>query len=135
MSDWLEAVFIHYKIDARILQRAVLFPLDQREGMAWVSVVAFTMRRLRFARRGKFSEWLCRPAATQRFLNLRTYVRPRGGTVFFLAEWLSSRLSVALGPPLYGLPYQHGRVTAEQGTFAYESESAAGPPEDLAALP
>jgi hypothetical protein len=48
-----------------------------------VSVVAFAMRRLRFARGGKFSEWLCRPVATQRFLNLRTYVRPRGGTVFF----------------------------------------------------
>jgi|APGre2960657505_1045072.scaffolds.fasta_scaffold81464_2 hypothetical protein len=34
VRDWLEAVFIHYEIDARILQRAVPFPLEQREGRA-----------------------------------------------------------------------------------------------------
>lgn len=137
LSDWTEAVFLHYEIDARTLQRFVPYPLDLREGRAWVSVVAFTMRRLRLARGGAFSEWACRPVATQQFLNLRTYVRPDGEPgIFFLAEWLSNRLSVALGPPLYGLPYRlgrhdyghaphRGRVTAGQGTFSYESKDAA----------
>lgn len=144
LSDWTEAVFLHYEIDARILQRVVPFPLDLWERKAWVSVVAFTMRRLRFARGGIASEWLCRPVATQHFLNLRTYVRPGGEPgICFLAEWLSSRLSVAIGPPLYGLPYRHGRhdyqrapeqgrVTTEQGRFAYKSVDAADPTADLA---
>lgn len=144
LSDWTEAVFLHYEIDARTLQRVVPFPLDLREGKAWVSVVAFTMRRLRFARGGTFSEWACLPVATQHFLNLRTYVCPGGDSgIFFLAEWLSSRLGVALGPLLYGLPYrhgrhdyrrapEHGRVAAEQGTFAYKSVDAGGPTADLA---
>ena len=147
LSDWLEAVFIHYEIDAQLLQRAVPFELDQWEGKAWVSAVSFTMRRLRFARGGKFSEWLCRPAATQHFLNLRTYVRDRGEPgIYFLAEWLSSALSVCLGPPLYGLPYRHGRldyqnapepgilrgrVTAGRGAFAYAGMTG-DQPEDLA---
>lgn len=137
LSDWTEAVFLHYEIDARTLQRFVPYPLDLRQGRAWVSAVAFTMRRLRFARGGKFSEWVCRPVATQRFLNLRTYVCPVGEPgIFFLAEWLTNRLSVALGPSLYGLPYrlgrhdygqapQRGRVTAGQGAFGYESKDAA----------
>ena len=116
LSDWLEAVFIHYEIDARILQRAVPFELDQWEGKAWVSAVAFTMRRLRFARGGKISEWLCRPVATQHFLNLRTYVQDRGEPgIYFLAEWLSSGLSVCLGPPLYGLPARAARLPKRPG--------------------
>ena len=29
LSDWTEAVFLHYEIDARHLQHAVPFPLDE----------------------------------------------------------------------------------------------------------
>src|SRR5205085_2993343 len=31
--------------------------------------------------------------------------------IFFLAEWLSNRLSVKLGPRLFGLPYRFGRIS------------------------
>ena len=45
------------------------------------------------------------------FLNLRTYVRYENHpAIFFLAEWITNRLAVLLGPALYGLPYRLGKL-------------------------
>lgn len=110
IANWDRALFFHYEADPAALQREVPFALDLREGRAYVSVVAFTMRGMRFRFGGRLSEWLCRPIATHEFLNVRTYVKHRGEPgILFLAEWLSSRLCVRLGPNTFGLPYRLGR--------------------------
>jgi uncharacterized protein YqjF (DUF2071 family) len=109
-ADWVPAMFIHYEVDAEVLQRAVPFELDLDGGRAYVSLVAFTMRGMRPRSGGRLTEFLFRPIATHEFLNVRTYVKHGGETgIYFLAEWLSNRLSVKLGPPLFGLPYRHGK--------------------------
>ena len=57
-ADWNRAVFVHYEVDPRALQRDVPFPLDLCKGRAYVSLVAFTMQgmRLRFGgRAGAFA--------------------------------------------------------------------------------
>lgn len=113
LCDWVRAVFIHYECDPELLQRLTPYPLDLRDGHAYVSLVAFTMVRLRPTFGGKLSEWLCAPIATHSFMNVRTYVRHQEtGTpgIFFLMEWLPNRLSVLLGPAVYGLPYRFGRL-------------------------
>ncbi|HWN95393.1 MAG TPA: DUF2071 domain-containing protein [Methylomirabilota bacterium] len=136
IANWADALFLHYEIDADKLQPFVPFQLDLRDGGAFVSLVAFTMREMRFAKFGALGAWLCRPMATHEFLNLRTYVRHRDEVgICFLAEWLPNRLSVWLGPLLYALPYRHaaihycregtrmrGSVTARGGAFSYEGE-------------
>ncbi len=56
-----------------------------------------------------------------------------------MTEWLSSRLSVLLGPHAFGLPYRHarigyrhesrdmqGRVEGKRGTLAYTAELETG---------
>ena len=54
--------------------------------------------------------WLLKPIATHEYLNVRTYVRHGAETgIYFLAEWLPNRLSVALGPRFFGLPYRLDR--------------------------
>lgn len=113
---WERAVFIHYEVDPEALQPRVPFPLDLLEGKAYVSLVAFTLRDLRFTHRGP-------PLATHGFLNVRTYVTVRGEPgIFFLAEWLPHALYVLLGPPVYGLPYRYGRLDYrhehERGTLS-----------------
>jgi uncharacterized protein YqjF (DUF2071 family) len=134
-ATWDRAVFIHYEADPAVLQPCVPFPLDLYNGRAFVSLVAFTMRRMRPRRGGAIGEWLLKPIATHEFLNARTYVRGSDEPgIFFLAEWLSNRLSVPLGPPLFGLPYLYGRISydhanptgkisgrveAKQGCFEY----------------
>ena len=109
LADWLRPVFIHYEVPAPILQRDVPFLLDLRDGKAYVSLVAFTMRRMRPFRGGKFTEWFLKPLAQNDFLNVRTYVRHRGEPgIYFLTEWMNNPLSVRLGPWTFGLPYRFG---------------------------
>jgi uncharacterized protein YqjF (DUF2071 family) len=94
-ADWLRAVFIHFEVDAGALRRDVPFELDLREGRAYVSLVAFTMRDMRPRVGGKLATLLFKPIATHHFLNVRTYVKHHGETgIHFLAEWLDNPLSV-----------------------------------------
>ncbi len=134
IADWTGALFLHYEIAAGDLQPFVPFRLDLWEGRAFISLVAFTMRKMRFARLGALGAWLCKPMATHEFLNLRTYVRcgdEQG--ICFLTEWLPNRLSLLFGPLLYSLPYRHaairysrdkaklhGMITTRKGCFCYE---------------
>jgi hypothetical protein len=111
LANWERALFIHHEVDAMLLQRELPFPLDLWHGKAFVSLVAFTMRAMRPRFGGRVTAWLFKPISTHGFLNARTYVKhgdERG--IYFITEWLSNRLSVALGPPLYGLPYRFAKL-------------------------
>jgi uncharacterized protein YqjF (DUF2071 family) len=114
LARWDRTVFIHYAADGDLLQRQIPFELELRDGRAFVSLVAFTLLRMRPRIGGRFSEWLFKPIATHEFLNVRTYVRHAGESgIFFLAEWLSNPLSVRLGPRTFGLPYKFGKLMYE----------------------
>ncbi len=109
-SDWERTLMLHYEVPPEKLQPFVPYELDLREGKAYVSLVAFTMRGLRPKRGGWLAALLFRPIATHELLNVRTYVKhgvERG--IYFLAEWIPNLLSVQLGRPLFGLPYRWGR--------------------------
>ncbi len=111
VSDWSRALFVHYAVDPAVLQPLVPLPLDLRDGHAYVSLVAFTMRGLRLAAGGRLTAWLTAPIATHGLLNVRTYVKYRGeNAIYFMAEWIPNRLSVFAGPHTYGLPYRYGRL-------------------------
>lgn len=125
LAGWKRVLFIHFEVDATVLQREVPFPLDRHEGRAYVSLVAFTMCGIRPRLGGRVAAGLFMPVGTQKFLNVRTYVRmgaERG--IYFIAEWLSSWLNVQLGPLLYGLPYHHAAINyrhrPEDGLIAGE---------------
>ena len=109
IAGWHRVVMIHFEMDPATLQRAVPFPLDLWNGRAFVSLVAFTMYRMRPRVGGKLAALLFRPIATHDFLNVRAYVRLGDECgIHFLAEWLSNRLAVLLGPATFGLPYHYG---------------------------
>lgn len=111
LAEWSDAVFLHFAVKPEILQPFVPYPLDLYEGMAYVSLVAFTMRDMRPRRGGRWAAALFKPIATHEFLNVRTYVTHKGEPgIHFLAEWLPNPLSVWLGPPVFGLPYRFGHV-------------------------
>src|SRR5262245_42618054 len=78
INDWVRALFIHFEVSPAVLQAQVPFPLDKWRGHAFVSVVAFTMTRLRPAWGGRVTAWLVSPISEHEFLNVRTYVRCRG---------------------------------------------------------
>lgn len=110
-ADWVDASFIHFKIDPSRLRPHVPLPLDLFDGQAVVSLVAFTQKRLRPAWGGRIAARLAAPLAEHEFLNLRTYVRVDGEpAIFFLAEWIPNRLARLVGPATYGLPYKLGQI-------------------------
>src|SRR5881227_362154 len=132
-ARWDRALFIHYEAAPAALQRNVPFELDLRDGRAFVSIVAFTLQRMRPRIGGRLGEWLLKPIATHEFLNIRTYVRHNGEPgIFFLAEWLSNRMSVLLGPRLFGLPYRFGRIAYDHARCGNALRgSVAAPPGQL----
>ncbi len=110
-GDWMRVLMLHFEVDAKRLQLDSPFPLDLRDGRAFVTLVAFTLRDLRPRFGGTFTRWLFKPIASHHFLNIRTYVTVNGEPgIHFLAEWLSSQLAVALGPRTFSLPYRFGRI-------------------------
>ena len=113
-ADWNRVLMLHYEVDANVLQPFVPFELDLRDGKAYVSLVAFTMQDLTPQYGGNVAKRLFKPMATHEFLNVRTYVKHRGEPgIYFLAEWLPNLLSVALGRPIFGLPYRWGKLHYE----------------------
>jgi uncharacterized protein len=113
VADWTDAMFVHYAVEPAALRPLVPRPLDLdlRDGKAFITLVAFTQRRLRPRLGGRLTAFLSRPLAEHHFLNVRTYVRHAGEAgIYFLAEWIPNRLACLLGPPLYGLPYRLGRL-------------------------
>jgi len=111
IADWLDVIFVHFRVDAARLARRVPLQLDLYEGEAYLSLVAFTQSRLRPTVGGRLGERIVAPLAHHEFLNVRTYVRhgdDRG--IFFIAEWIPNRVAAFIGPRTYGLPYRLGRL-------------------------
>jgi uncharacterized protein YqjF (DUF2071 family) len=109
-GEWLDVVFLHYEMEPEALQRWVPYPLDIWDGRAYVSLVSFTLAGLCWDPFRRVTRLLLRPISDHAFLNVRTYVRVGDEVgIFFLAEWLSNRLSVPLGRPAFGLPYRFGQ--------------------------
>ncbi len=131
LADWERVLFIHYEVDAKSLQSQVPFALDLWQGRALVSLVAFIMRDMHPRRGGRLAAWPFKPIATHPFLNVRTYVKHENESgIYFIAEWLPNRMSVLLGPLLYGLPYRFARINYrhahEQGWLAGCVEAPGG---------
>lgn len=111
VADWRRMLFVHYAVAPEALAPHVPFPLDCREGKAFVSLVWFSLERMRPCGTGGLGRFLLRPISDHAFLNVRTYVRPTDGPgIYFVAEWIPNRLSLRLGPATYGLPYRLGEI-------------------------
>jgi len=134
-ADWDNVIFIHYQTDPQELQRSIPYDLDLYDGSAFVSLVAFTMRGMRPRFGGSLSALFFRPISTHHFLNVRTYVTHNKAEpgIYFMHEWLSSRLATWLGRWSFGLPYrfaqidyhrnheheQSGKIEASAGSFHF----------------
>lgn len=116
LAHWQRVLMMHFEVDPELLQRAVPYPLDLHQGRAFVSLVTFTMEQMRPRLGGWLTAQFFRPIATHDFLNVRTYVIHRGEPgIHFLAEWLTNRLAVMLGPHVFGLPYRKGDIKYNLG--------------------
>jgi hypothetical protein len=111
LAQWTDALFIHFRLDRKLLQPQIPLELDLFDGSAFISLVAVTQRRLRPGWGGPATELLTTALARNMFLNLRTYVRHGNQAgIYFMAEWISNRLMALVGSAMYGLPSQLARL-------------------------
>jgi hypothetical protein len=117
---WLDLLFLHWPVDPAVVQRTLPpgLSVDLYEGMAWIGIVPFCMRKVRT---------VVLPLLSTNFLevNLRTYVRDHNGVpgVWFYSLDANHPLAVWTARLILGLPYQHAemRVDSKNREIKYSS--------------
>lgn len=107
-QEWNKSLFLHWPVDPDTL-RAVIpagTKLDLYEGKAWISVVAFTMQKIRPKHLPFF-----KPVSDFHEINVRTYVtKDNKPGVFFINIEAQKALSVFLSRSISGLPYEKATI-------------------------
>lgn len=114
-QEWNKALFFHYRIDASILKELVPKDLEINEidGSAWVSLVAFTMEKIRPRFLPAFS-----PISDFDEINLRTYVIKDGKPgVYFLSIEAGKLFSAFIAKTLSGLPYEKSTIKRTDNSY------------------
>jgi len=107
-AEWDRVLMLHWSVPVEVLQPFVPFPLDTRDGLAFVSAVAFTMNGMRASR---FPGQPTMPFSRHPFLNLRTYVKVgEESGIYFLAEWVPLLPDLLVARAWYGLPFVPGHL-------------------------
>lgn len=118
-QEWNRTVFLHWKVDALILSKFLPTDLeiDLFQGQAWVSVVAFTMEKIR-PRYLPYIPWI----SNFDEINIRTYVKKEGKVgVHFLNIEAGNRLSAVISNGISQLPYRYSKM--QRTDFAFHAEN------------
>tara|TARA_R110002051_G_scaffold56046_1_gene103818 strand:+ start:5848 stop:6564 length:717 start_codon:yes stop_codon:yes gene_type:complete len=107
-QEWNNVIFLHFKVDLNELKKFVPeeLEIDLFEGKPWVSVVAFTMERIRTKNLPSFS-----PISDFDEINIRTYVKSNTKTgVYFLSIEGGKLLSCKIAKAVSQLPYRYSKI-------------------------
>jgi uncharacterized protein YqjF (DUF2071 family) len=116
---WKDVVFLHYKVDPEILQKELPFKLDLYEEKAIISIVSFTMNRIRFPFLPAIPGF-----SKLNELNLRTYVEVNGvkGVYFFTLD-ADHLPGIGIGRMFFSLPYRFAKISIVKNDNTYLCES------------
>lgn len=125
-QEWNNALFLHWKIPVEVLRPLVpdKLEIDMLNGEAWVSLVAFTMQKIR----PKLLPSL-KVISDFHEINLRTYVINDGKPgVYFINIEAEKALSAMVSRSISKLPYQKSDIVYSQldGNNLYVSKSSRG---------
>ena len=115
-QEWNLVLFFHWVIPEEIIKPLIPsnLELDLFEGKAYISLVPFTMQRIR-------PRYLPAISAVSDFheINLRTYVIKDGKSgVYFINIESEKRLSAFISRKLSGLPYEKSMIKREAGKYS-----------------
>ena len=114
-QEWNNAVFLHWRIDLKEIRSIVpdQLEIDTCNGEAWVSVVAFTMNKVRLRNLpavsliSDFDE-----------LNIRTYVKVNDKPgVYFLSLEAGKKVSTIVSKLASGFPYRYSPIIRNEETY------------------
>ena len=114
-QEWNNTIFLHYHVDLTELKKFVPMELeiDLFNGKPWISIVAFTMEKIRpknlpyFPAISDFDE-----------INIRTYVKSNNKTgVYFLSIEGGKSLSCKVAKGISELPYRFSKIKRTHQKF------------------
>lgn len=114
-QEWNNAVFLHWRVDYNELRKLVPedIEIDLYNGNAWVSLVAFTMEKIRPRNLPSFS-----PISDFDEINIRTYVKLNNKPgVYFLSIEGGTKLSCQIAKSLSELPYRYSTINRRDGLY------------------
>ncbi len=112
-QEWNNALFLHWAVPVGPLRGSIPseLPLDTFDGRAYISLVAFTMERIRPRRLPAVDHISCFEE-----INVRTYIDRDGKKgVYFLSIEAGKAFSAFVARTLSSLPYQRSMITREKG--------------------
>ena len=120
-QEWNNALFLHWEIPFATLRKYVpeQFPIDSYDGKYYISLVAFTMQKIR-----------PRNLPAVKFIsdfheiNLRTYIdinNKKG--VYFLNIEAQKHLSTFVAKSLSGLPYEKSTIKRTDDTYSSKNRT------------
>lgn len=114
-QEWNNALFLHWKIPVEVLKELIpkALTIDTVDGNAYVSLVAFTMQKIR-PRNLPALEFI----SDFDEINIRTYVAHNGKKgVYFLNIEAQKLLSTLIAKTLSGLPYSKSDIKRNGNTY------------------
>ena len=114
-QEWNNALFLHWKVSRDELAELVPknISIDTFKGNAWISLVAFSMEKIkpkRFPSVSKISDF--------HEINVRTYLTTENKAgVYFLNIEAEKQLSVWIIKLLSGLPYEKANISRQQNKY------------------
>ncbi|WP_340201782.1 YqjF family protein [Ascidiimonas sp. W6] len=119
-QEWNNPIFLHWQVELNELEKLVPkeLEIDLFEGKPWISVVAFTMEKIRPKYLPSFA-----PISNFDEINIRTYVKSNGKTgVYFLSIEGGTDLSCKIARGISELPYRYSKIKRTKNR--YESFNA-----------
>jgi uncharacterized protein len=114
-QEWNRAIFLHWEVELEHLKPFIPkdIEIDLFNGKPWISLVAFTMEKIRprflppFAPISNFDE-----------INIRTYVKSKDKTgVYFLSIEGGKRFSCKIAKSLSQLPYRYSKIKRTKNSY------------------
>lgn len=114
-QEWNKVLFLHYQVELKDLQKFIPkeLEIDLFEGKPWVSVVAFTMKNIRFRNFLAFP-----PISTFHEINIRTYVKSgEKSGVYFLSIEGGKLFSCLIAKGISELPYRFSKILRTENNY------------------
>ncbi|KAA1243670.1 YqjF family protein [Aquimarina sp. RZ0] len=107
-QEWNQVIFLHWKVEYQELRKIIPdhLQIDLFEGSPWVSLVAFSMEKIR---PGNFPSF--NPISNFHEINIRTYVKLKNKAgVYFLSIEAANKISCKISRILSRLPCRYSKM-------------------------
>jgi len=114
-QEWNNAIFLHWQVELAELKKFVPkeLEIDLFKGKPWISLVAFTMEKIRPKNLPSFP-----PISDFDEINIRTYVKFNNKTgVYFLSIEGGKLASCKIAKGISELPYRFSKIKRQNGIY------------------